>query len=903
MEKRGVTEVIKSLNTPIGTMSYYDISELEEIGYVKDLWKMPYCVRMLLENVVRNYDGVLIDDSVIRSFDKWRIDRDLSGIEVPLFPTRILLQDFTGIPLIVDLAAMRDAVKKIGINPSIINPKIPTHLVIDHSLSVDFFGSPDAYRYNIEVEYKRNRERYIFLKWAQSAFDNLRVIPPGKGIIHQVNIEHLTKVIDFKQTERGFIMFPEIVLGTDSHTTMVNGLGVLGWGVGGIEAEAALLGLPYPLSFSEVVGVRLVGEMPKNVTATDLALTITESLRSQDLVGKFVEFFGPGVKSLRVPDRTTISNMAPEYGATIGFFPIDSSTMDYLLQTGRTPELVKSIEIYCREVGFFLDDHDSESISYSKIIDIDLSSIEPSVSGPANPEDRIPLSQVKKIILEHIRNYRSRIKEPRTRSVGGVKINIDGRESVIDDGAVVIAAITSCANTSNPSLMIGAGLIAKKAFELGLSVKPHVKTSLAPGSRVVTEYLRHSGLLQYLEKLGFHIVGYGCTTCIGNSGPLIREVAEAVDKEKLYTCAVISGNRNFEGRIHPQVRGCFLASPILVVAYAIAGKLDIDLLNEPLSYIDSKPVYLRDIWPSPEEIERIKRNLVSPEKFIKIYSDVFKGDELWESLPAPTGLVFQWDDTSTYIKRPPFLDEFKLTTDRPSDIRGARVLVLLGDRVTTDHISPAGAIHIDSPAGAYLRSLGVDPTDFNTYGARRGNHEVMERGTFSNIHLKNYLLPDSEGWWTVHMPSGEKMTIFDAAQRYKKEGTPLIIIAGKQYGAGSSRDWAAKGVKLLGVRAVIAESFERIHRSNLICMGVLPLQFEPNEGWRELGLSGKELYEIQGISDGLSPRKKLRVIARNNEGEITFNVTAMLNNHAEVEYFNNGGVLPYVLRQLLKMNA
>ena len=894
-----MVEAVKAIETPVGHLSIFDLDELESIGLVRGVSKMPYSTKILLENIVRNYDGDLIGDSTISRFAEWLLGRGDSTVEVPLYPSRILLQDYTGVPLLVDLAAMRDAVLKMGLDPSIVNPIIPAILVIDHSVSVDHFGTRDAYRLNLEAEYRRNRERYVFLKWAQSAFKNFKVVPPGKGIIHQINIEYLAKIINVERRGDKLLGFPEIVLGTDSHTTMVNGLGVAGWGVGGIEAEAALLGLPYYLSLSGVVGVRLVGELQKTTTATDLALAVTETLRRRGLVGKFVEFFGPGVKSLSVPDRATVSNMAPEYGATMGYFPVDAQTIDYLLKSGRPQDHVKAVEIYCRAQGLFLEDYGDEK-AYSEVVEIDLSDVEPSIAGPANPEDKIKLKQVKDVVEKQIKKYR----EGRT-SLGSneYRLDLEGGGAIIRDGAVVIAAITSCTNTSNPSLMIGAGLLAKKAVERGLSVKPYVKTSLAPGSRVVAEYLRSSGLLQYLERLGFHVVGYGCTTCIGNSGPLIKEVGEIVEKHDLYACAVISGNRNFEGRIHPQVRACFLASPLLVVAYAIAGRLDVDLTSEPLGYADGRPVFLSDIWPSREEIEGIQRSHVLPQTFVKLYEEVFRGDEFWESLPAPVGEVYSWDAGSTYIRKPPFLEGFKPSIEAPSDIRNARVLVLLGDRVTTDHISPAGAIPPHSSAGTYLRSLGLDPAEFHTYGARRGNHEVMVRGTFANARLRNYLLPDEEGWYTIHLPSGERMTIFDAAQRYQREGTPLIIIAGKQYGAGSSRDWAAKGVKLLGVRAVIAESFERIHRSNLLCMGVLPLQFEPDEGWRELGLDGTEVYDVEGISGGLTPRKKLRVVAKRDNEEIVFKATAMLETSAEVEYYNNGGILPYVLRRMLSRFA
>ncbi|MEM2023485.1 MAG: aconitate hydratase AcnA [Candidatus Caldarchaeum sp.] len=888
--------------------AYFSLKKLEEEG-VLQLSKTPYSIRILVENILRNVDGSIIADEDVQTAASYKKGGER---EIPFKPTRVLLQDFTGVPALVDLAAMRSAMLRIGRDPSKVNPSIPVDLVVDHSIQVDYFGLPEAFSLNLTKEFERNVERYSFLKWAQHAFKNFRVVPPGRGIVHQVNLEYLAKVVDVRQGEDGLIAFPDTVLGTDSHTPMVNGVGVLGWGVGGIEAEAVMLGQPYYMPTPAVVGVKLVNDPPEGTTATDLVLTITELLRKHGVVGKFVEFIGPSLSKLSVPDRATIANMAPEYGATVGYFPIDEETLNYLRLTGRPEHHVKLVEHYARLQGLFYDP--STTPEYTELIELDLSTVEPSIAGPANPEDRISLREAKKKAQELIKTYlqQTGVKtqstdsawyyegggpRPQSKSAAGVE-----KADEVSHGAVVIAAITSCTNTSNPSVMVGAGLLAKKAVEKGLSTKPYVKTSLAPGSMAVTEYLVKAGLMPYLENLGYYLVGYGCTTCIGNSGPLPENVAEAIKSKNLYTAAVLSGNRNFEGRINPHVRASYLMSPMLVVAYGIAGRIDFDMLAEPLGYTsDGKPVYLKDVWPSLDEIKQAVAKAISPEVFIKKYADVLKGEERWEALRAPSGTVFEWDLSSTYIREPPYFEGLSLQPEPVDDIIGARVLALLGDRVTTDHISPAGAIPSNSPAGKYLIERGVPPAEFNTYGARRGNHEVMIRGTFGNIRLKNYLVEGREGWWTVHHPTGEITTIYEAAMRYASEKTPLIILAGKMYGAGSSRDWAAKGTRLLGVRAVIAESFERIHRSNLVGMGVLPLQFEEGQGWRQLGLKGTETYHIKGIAEGLRPKKKLTVKAVDSSGnETSFTVTARLDTGIEVEYYRHGGILQYVLRQLIR---
>ncbi len=891
------------------TYTYYSLKKLEEAGLF-ELDKQPYSIRVLVENVLRNEDGYIVTEEDVRTAASYRND---SKHEIPFKPTRVLLQDFTGVPVLVDLAAMRSAIKRAGYSASKVNPSIPVDLVIDHSIQVDYFGIAEAFRLNLAREFERNAERYSFLKWAQNSLKNFRVIPPGKGIVHQVNLEYLAKVVDTRVEADGLTVFPDTVLGADSHTPMINGLGVLGWGVGGIEIEAVMLGQPYYMSMPEVVGVKIVGDLREGATATDLVLTITELLRKHGVVGKFVEFFGPSLSKLSIPDRATIANMAPEYGATVGYFPVDSETINYLRLTGRPENHVRLVEYYCRVQKLFYDG--SKTPQYDDIVELDLASVEPSIAGPANPEDRIPLRESKKIVSQLIELYLQQ-KQAKNRPAdieawhyegGGphkqeIQVTNTSEYDELRHGAVVIAAITSCTNTSNPTVMVGAGLLAKKAVEKGLSTKPYVKTSLAPGSMVVTEYLERSGLLPYLERLGYHVVGYGCTTCIGNSGPLPEKVAEKIKSNNLYTVAVLSGNRNFEGRINPLVRASYLMSPMLVVAYGLAGRIDVDMYNEPLGYDnEGKPVYLKDIWPSSEEIKQAIAKSISPEVFVKKYSDVLKGWEMWDMLPAPSSDTFEWDPDSTYIREPPYFEGFKPEPEQLTDIVGARVLALLGDRVTTDHISPAGAIPPNSPAGRYLIEKGIPVEEFNTFGSRRGNHEVMIRGTFGNPRLKNYLVEDREGWWTLYHPTGEVMTIYDAAIRYAAEKTPLIILAGKMYGAGSSRDWAAKGTRLLGVRAVIAESFERIHRSNLVGMGVLPLQFEDGQGWRQLGLKGTETYTIEGIAEGLHPRKKLTVKAVDERGmEKTFTVVARLDTKMEVEYYRHGGILHYVLRSMMR---
>jgi len=864
----------------------WNINVLEKEGLAK-VSKLPITIKILLENMLRNYDGKVVTEEDVMAVANWSPSG--SEKELPYKPARVILQDFTGVPLVADLAAMRDAVKKLGSDPKRVNPIVPVELVIDHSVQVDYFGTSYALRMNMEKEMERNRERYVFLKWAQSAFNNMRIVPPGRGIIHQVNMEYLARVVFLSNTSSGPVAYPDTVIGTDSHTTMISGIGVLGWGVGGIEAEAVMLGQPHYIQVPQVVGVKLTGELQEGVTATDLALTITETLRKRNVVGKIVEFYGPGLKYLPTWDRATVANMAPEYGATTGYFPVDEDTMRYLALTGRDEAMLRLAEQYLKIQGMFHTGN--EEPNYSEVIEVNLDKVEPSIAGPRNPEERIPLKKAKQAMTELIMEFSKEKKE--------VPVTINGATSTLTHGSLIIAAITSCTNTSNPTVMLGAGLIAKKAVERGLRTKPYVKTSLAPGSMVVTEYLKNAGLLPYLEALDFHLTGYGCTVCIGNTGPIPEPVAKAVKEGNLYATAVLSGNRNFEGRIHPLARGAFLASPMLVVVYALAGRMDIDLYNEPIG-IDpnGKPVYMKDIWPSMSEIKEAIRNALVPELFKEKYSNVFKGDELWEQLRSPSGELYEWDPASTYIRRPPFFDDVELEPGKVGDIKGARVLLLLGDRITTDHISPANVIPPDSPAGKYLLENGVKPEDFNTYGSRRGNHEVMVRGGFSNIRLRNFLV-DKEGGWTIYLPTGEAMTVYDAAMKYKSQGTPLIILAGKQYGTGSSRDWAAKATYLLGVKAVIAESFERIHRSNLVDMGVLPLQFREGESWKSLGLTGKETFDILGI-ENISPRKELTVRATGPNGKVTeFKVIARLDTEIEVEYYRHGGILPYVMRKII----
>ncbi|HOQ46171.1 MAG TPA: aconitate hydratase AcnA [Bryobacteraceae bacterium] len=858
---------------------YYSLNALEKSG-VGNVSRLPYSIKVLLENLLRHEDGRTVSAGDIEFVAKWN-GRD--SREISFMPARVLLQDFTGVPCVVDLAAMRDALKKMGGDPRRANPLIPADLVIDHSVQVDEYGTPNAFQTNALLEFQRNQERYAFLRWGQSAFQNLRVVPPDTGIVHQVNLEYLAPVV----FTAGDTVYPDTVVGTDSHTTMINGLGVLGWGVGGIEAEACMLGQPISMLLPEVIGFRLHGRLPAGTTATDLVLTITEILRKKKVVGKFVEYFGPGVNALGLADRATIANMSPEYGATMGFFPVDEETLNYLRLSHRPAELVALVEAYTKEQGLFRTDDAPEPV-FTEVIELDLATVKPSLAGPKRPQDRIDLPKVKQNFAEFLASTPKK-----------VDVKVDGKAE-LSDGSVVIAAITSCTNTSNPSVMIGAGLLAKKAVERGLKSKPWVKTSLAPGSKVVNDYLRDAGLMPYLEKLGFNLVGYGCTTCIGNSGPLPEPVAEAIQKNKLVVAAVLSGNRNFEGRINPLVRANYLASPPLVVAYALAGTVNIDLENEPIGEgSGGKRVYLRDIWPSVEEVREVMQKSVRAEMFSRQYSQVFEGDAQWNSIRIPKGDLYEWSDTSTYIKRPPYFDCMPDTPGEVRDLRGMRALAVLGDSVTTDHISPAGSIPVDSPAGRYLIAQGVQPKDFNSYGSRRGNHEVMVRGTLANIRLRNQLAPGTEGGWTVHLPDGAQMTIYDASVQYQKEGVPLLILAGKEYGSGSSRDWAAKGVALLGVRAVIAESFERIHRANLVGMGVLPLEFPPDSNAQSLGLTGREVFDIEGIEAAISNGGKVRVRAVAEDGTVReFEAKARVDTPQEAEYFRHGGILPYVVRQL-----
>jgi aconitate hydratase len=855
--------------------------------------RLPFSLKILLENLLRHEDGVTVTADDIQALAEWSPKAPESR-EIAFRPARVLMQDFTGVPAVVDLAAMRDAMKQLGGDPDRINPLQPAELVIDHSVQVDRFGSDDALGLNAELEFQRNRERYAFLKWGQVAFSNFKVVPPDTGIVHQVNLEYLARVVFGQENDGVLQAYPDTLVGTDSHTTMINGVGVLGWGVGGIEAEASMLGQPVSMLVPPVVGFRLTGKMPEGATATDLVLTIVERLRQHGVVGKFVEFYGDALGELPMGDRATVANMAPEYGATCGLFPIDDETLEYLRLTGRSEEEVTLVESYSRAQGMF-HTADTPEAEYSETLTLDLSTIEPSLAGPKRPQDRVPLRQAKESFTE----ARDTLKRERDLvSRGPVATEVNGKDVQLDDGAVVIAAITSCTNTSNPSVMIGAGLVAKKAVALGLQSQPWVKTSLGPGSLVVTEYLEQAGLMEPLKALGFHVVGYGCTTCIGNSGPLPPPVSQAIQDGNLSVCSVLSGNRNFEGRVHAEVRMNYLASPPLVVAYAIAGRMDIDLYQEPLgTAADGTPVFLKDIWPSQAEINEAVRANVSRDGFVHAYGEVFAGDDRWRALQAPQGQLFDWSADSTYIQNPPYFEGMNRDPGEPPVIANARVLAMLGDSVTTDHISPAGAIKPDSPAGQYLTSRGVAPADFNSYGSRRGNHEVMMRGTFANIRLRNLLAPGTEGGVTLHQPSGEQMSIYDAAMRYRAEGIPSIVIAGKEYGSGSSRDWAAKGPNLLGVRAVIAESYERIHRSNLVGMGILPLQFREGENPRTLGISGTETFEIDGLGDGSA--REVTVTAVAADGNSTrFSARVRIDTPQEIEYYRNGGILPYVLRRL-----
>ena len=919
--------VEKELDTSMGKLKYFSLKALEEQGH--KISKLPFSIRILLENVLRNHDNFAITKDSIETLLNWKPEP--SDKDIPFKPARVLMQDFTGVPAVVDIASLRAEAERRGKDPMKINPLIPVDLIIDHSVQVDYFATNYAYEKNVEKEYERNSERYQLLKWAQKSFDNFSVVPPGMGICHQVNLEYLAKGV----VSRDGYAFPDTLVGTDSHTPMVNGIGVVAWGVGGIEAEAALLGQPIFFIMPEVIGLKLTGKLPPGTTATDMVLTITKLLRDTGVVGKFVEVFGPGLDHLTVPDRATIGNMSPEFGCTVTYFPIDDQTLKYMTSTNRSKEQVDLVEKYCKANMLWRENEDA--IKYSKLVELDLSTVVPTVAGPKRPQDKIVLTDLNKTFqkLLHEVHGRSYV-EPEKREItrwlaeGGsqtertrnevnngrknsevravekdgmktVSIGRNNEEFTISDGSIAIAAITSCTNTSNPSVMIGAGLVAKKAVERGIRTRPWVKTSLAPGSKVVTDYLKSANLLTDLEALKFHLVGYGCTSCIGNSGPLPPDIAKAVDENDLVVASVLSGNRNFEARVHPKVKMNFLMSPMLVVAFALAGRVDIDLTKDPLGEDkNGEPVYLKDIWPTAEEINKVMKEVLNPKDFEKNYGEIFDGNELWRSLEAPKTKSYEWDDDSTYIKEAPFFKDLPDEPNDPEDVKEAYPLLVLGDSITTDHISPAGSFSKDSPAGNYLINRGVDRLDFNSYGSRRGNDEVMTRGTFANVRIKNKLV-DKEGGFTRHIPSGEEMSVYDAAQKYAENDTQLVVLAGKEYGSGSSRDWAAKGTYLLGIKAVIAESYERIHRSNLVEMGVLPLQYEDGDSAEKLGLDGTEKFNISGIAEGLKPNKKLKVTATKDSGEtVEFNVIARLDSQIEVEYYVHGGILQYVLRDFLK---
>ena len=885
-----------------GPLGIHRLDRLEKTGVASSIASLPVSIRVLLEAVLRNCDGFEVSDEDVRRLARWNAPAP-QAVELPFKPARVILQDFTGVPVVVDLAAMRAAVARLGGDPKRINPLVPVDLVIDHSVQVDYFGTDKAVSLNLQVEFHRNRERYQFLKWGQGAFQDFTAVPPGMGIVHQVNVERLATVVRTGTDRGGAVAFPDTLVGTDSHTTMINGLGVVGWGVGGIEAEAVMLGQPLFMLTPQVIGVRLHGELAPGVTATDLTLTLTEVLRKKGVVDKIVEFYGPAVSHIAVADRATIANMAPEYGATMGFFPVDAATIEFLRRTGRPDAVVRTVEHYTKEQGLFHTASSPDPV-FTDTVSFDLSTVVPTLAGPKRPQDRVSLSQVKatfgKALGAPVKDRGFGLAEgDRT---AAVQVTARGETTTLGHGAVVIAAITSCTNTSNPSVMIAAGLLAQKAVAKGLKVSPAVKTSLAPGSRVVTDYLRESGSIEALDQLGFNVVGYGCTTCIGNSGPLPEEVSKPLAGSNLVAAAVISGNRNFEGRVHPQVKANYLASPPLVVAFAIAGTVDRDLVTEPLGTgSDGAPVFLKDVWPSDAEVAAAVERCITPAMYQNTYKTVYDGTDEWRAIPTGGGELYGWDDASTYIQHPPFFADLELTPAPLRPVAGARVLAFLGDSVTTDHISPAGDIAADSPAGRYLQSLGVAKVDFNSYGSRRGNDRVMVRGTFANIRLKNLLVPGVEGGVTTHLPSGDRLAIFDAAERYRADGVPLIVIAGKEYGTGSSRDWAAKGTLLLGVRAVIAESFERIHRANLVGMGVLPLVFREGENAESLGLTGRETFTIEGIDDTITARKALTVVATREDGTtLTFSAIARLDTPVDVLYYKNGGILQTVLRNLVK---
>jgi aconitate hydratase len=917
---------------PEGPTSFYRLSKLEEDGVIDSLDRLPFSIRVLLENALRHAGGGHVSQEHVKAVTEW--SPRSAGADLPFMPTRVVLQDFTGVPAVVDLAAMRDSFKELGGDPQRINPVVPADLVIDHSVQVDYFGFEGAFQLNVEREFERNRERYALLRWAGEAFDNFSVVPPGTGIVHQVNLEYLASVIHRREHEGTWLAYPDTLVGTDSHTTMINGLGVVGWGVGGIEAEAVVLGQPYYMLLPEVVGMKLSGTLPEGATATDLVLRATELLREHGCVGRFVEYYGPGLSNLALPDKATLANMSPEYGATIGFFPVDDSTLTYLRGTGRSEELATRVERISKELSLFRTDETPDP-EFTSSIELDLSTVEPSLAGPKRPQDRIRMADMHAAFerdLPELVPAGFELVDPNALGVddgertgeswtgeGGAEpsvavargdsrsrvctVEADGESYEIGDGTIVIASITSCTNTSNPSVMVGAGLLAKKAVERGLDVKPWVKTAMAPGSGVVTDYLTQAGLLTYLEQLRFHVVGYGCMTCIGNSGPLPERIHEAVEENGLVVASVLSGNRNFEARIHPLVRANYLMSPALVVAYAVAGRIDIDLYNEPLGHgSDGAPVFLADIWPSAQEVADTVASALEPEMFTKRYEVVNTGDKNWQALPLPEeSSLYDWDSSSTYVQQPPFFEGMTLDLPSVGDILGARVMAMLGQSVTTDHISPAGAIPKAEPAGAYLRENSVQVKDFNTFGSRRGNHEVMMRGTFGNVRIKNLLLDGREGGYTVHFPTDEEMPIYDASMRYQEAGTPLVVLAGQEYGTGSSRDWAAKGTILLGVRAVIAESFERIHRSNLVGMGVLPLEYKDGVTAESLGLDGRETFDITGIADGLEPACTIDVTATAENGETTtFKANVRLDSQVDVEYYMNGGILQTVLRKMAR---
>jgi aconitate hydratase len=896
-----MTDSFKSRTTLNVGNRAYEIFNLKAVPQDK-LARLPYSLKILLENLLRFEDGVNVTRADIEAILNWD-PKATPSHEIAFTPARVILQDFTGVPCVVDLAAMREAVVKLGGQAESVNPLAPVELVIDHSVQVDEYGTKQALADNNKIEFQRNGERYSFLRWGQTAFDNFKVVPPNTGIVHQVNLEYLGRVVFDRPTGKTRQAYPDTLVGTDSHTTMINGLGVLGWGVGGIEAEAAMLGQPITMLIPQVIGVKLTGSLPTGATATDLVLTLTEMLRKKGVVEKFVEYFGDGLAGLPLADRATIANMAPEYGSTCGIFPIDEETIRYLELTGRSQEQIELISAYAKAQGLWRL-NGAPAASYTDVLELDLSTVEPSLAGPKRPQDRVPLKNAKHVYRKSLVGMAEERTKRNPGATGQAPLTTGGKSVQIKDGAVLIAAITSCTNTSNPYVMIGAGLLARNAHKLGLTAQPWVKTSLAPGSRVVTDYYRKAGLLDDLAAVGFDLVGYGCTTCIGNSGPLRPEISAAVKAGDVIACSVLSGNRNFEGRVHAEVRMNFLASPPLVVAYALAGTLDLDLATEPLGTgSDGKPVFLKDIWPSPQEVQETVLRAIDSQMFRDSYATVFKGDENWSSIKIPQGNVYAWDKGSTYVKNPPYFDGMTMTPAKVGDVHGARALAVLGDSVTTDHISPAGNISKTSPAARYLIEQGVPPVDFNSYGARRGNHEVMMRGTFANIRLRNLLAPGTEGGVTIHVPSGEQLSIYDAAMRYKAEGTPLVILAGREYGTGSSRDWAAKGTMLLGVKAVITESFERIHRSNLIGMGVLPLQFQDGQNAQSLGLTGQETFDISGLTK--SGAKTVTVTATPPAGgkPLTFEVRLRIDTPKEHEYFQHGGILQYVLRQLVNARA